>query len=250
MSGAATAEAAAERFRRDGVAVVTTGAVAAWAPTLASASSVIGDAGLRPWLYWELHNPWSRAAALIDSWALLDICQSPVICDLLAPLIGDDIVLFDSQIVPNPLLPPTEIAGWTPERRYFPLDGDGGITVRIPFGREPRRRFEYRAETVTRLDVAADQIVVHDAAIRHRSVGEGRCPPQEYVIRYFPATRRYSRDPSHPRHVALTDRYPWVNYVTMALWQVRGEDRAGNDFATGFRPRAGRWTAARQPPRA
>ncbi|MEO0996646.1 MAG: hypothetical protein AAFX58_03915 [Pseudomonadota bacterium] len=248
MSAAVSIEAAADRFRRDGVIVVPTAAAVGWSQTLDVACRALGGAGMRPWLYWELHNPWSRAAALVDSWSLLDICQSPVIGDLLAALIGDDIVLFDSQIVPNPLLPSARSADWTAERDYFPLDGDGGVTVRIPFGCEPRQRFEYRGTTVTRLDVGPGEIVIHAAAIHHRSVGTGSAAPPEYVVRYFPATRRYSRDPAHPRHVALTDRYPWVNYVTMALWQVRGEDRAGNDFATGFRARAGRWTAARPPP--
>ena len=27
----------------------------------------------------------------------------------------------------------------------------------------------------------------------------------------------------------------------MPLWLVRGEDKADNDFVTGFQPKAGRW---------
>jgi hypothetical protein len=37
-----------------------------------------------------------------------------------------------------------------------------------------------------------------------------------------------------------------INFCTRPLWLVRGEDRAGNDFVTGFAPAAPRWAGASQ----
>jgi hypothetical protein len=36
---------------------------------------------------------------------------------------------------------------------------------------------------------------------------------------------------------------PLVNYTHRPIWLVRGEDRAGSDFATGFAPLAPAWAA-------
>ena len=55
----------------------------------------------RPWHYAELHNPWSRAGAAYDSWGFLDICQSSSLVETVAALIGTDIILFDSQWLPD-----------------------------------------------------------------------------------------------------------------------------------------------------
>ena len=55
----------------------------------------------RPWHYAELHNPWSRAASVYDSWGFLDLCQSRSLLGPVAELIGEDIILFDSQWLPE-----------------------------------------------------------------------------------------------------------------------------------------------------
>ena len=68
--------------------------------------------------------------------------------------------------------------------------------------------------------------------------------PAVYAMRYFPASSRYNRDPAAPVHRALTERYPLFNYAQMPLWLVHGEDRAQNDFVTGFNVHAGFWTSA------
>src|SRR5437763_784314 len=52
------------------------------------------------------------------------------------------------------------------------------------------------------------------------------------------------RDPRAPRHRALMEDDPLLNYVHRPLWQVRGEDRAGNDFVTGFSPPVPRWAGS------
>ena len=40
------------------------------------------------------------------------------------------------------------------------------------------------------------------------------------------------------------EEQPLINYATRPLWLVRGEDRAGNDFVTGFAPPVPRWAGS------
>jgi len=199
--------------------------------------------GNRPWMYWELHNPWSRAATCVDSWALLDLCQSPALIREVAKWIGEDIVLFDSQILPNPCLDESE--AWRSDRLFFPMEDPSGLVVRLPFGHEHLAQFEYRGAHSGTLERRPGTLLIHRPAVRYRVH-----PPQnsgclEYVIRYYSADRLFERDPGHPRQMRLTERFPWVNYARMPHWLVLGEDRAGNDFVTGFHSRTGRWTSAK-----
>jgi len=208
---------------------------------------VAANGEYRPWYWWELHNPWSRAAACIDSWGLLDIAQSPKLLDGVAQVIGEDIVLFDTRIEPNPALGDANRTAWRDDKLFFPLDRDGGAVVRLPFGNVEVRIREFCCAGQGIVRVQRGQALIHAADCRYR-YAEAISPGEfEFVIRYFPSTHRYLRDPQHPRQMALMNRYPWVNYSTMPLWQVRGEDRADNDFVTGFRVRSGRWTTARPP---
>ena len=67
-----------------------------------------------------------------------------------------------------------------------------------------------------------------------------------YVIRYMPSGSRFIRDGCSPPNWIAMEEQPLVNYATRPLWLVRGEDRAGNDFVTGFSPPVPRW-AGTQP---
>jgi hypothetical protein len=65
-----------------------------------------------------------------------------------------------------------------------------------------------------------------------------------YVIRYMAATSRFDRNPRSPENLTAMEEQPLVNYATRPLWLVRGEDRAGNDFVTGFAPPVPRWAGS------
>jgi hypothetical protein len=191
---------------------------------------VLSRGALRPWDLWELHNPWSRAAPHVESWGFLDICESQELAGCVVDRIGPDVILFDSLIVPNPALP----AGSVRECEgalFYPVEPMGGVAVRIPFGEGSAGR----------------GVVLEDPACRGGPDLAASTGAHEYVVRYFPATSRYVRDPLHPKQQRLAESLPWINYCTMPLWLVAGQDRAGNDFATGFNPRPGRWTRARSP---
>ncbi|RME62516.1 MAG: hypothetical protein D6782_12040 [Alphaproteobacteria bacterium] len=163
------------------------------------------DVTPRPWHWRALHNPWSRAAALFDAWGFLDLCSDAALLQPVRTAIGDDIILFDSFWLPDPW-----DEGGNGDALFFPVAPLAGVTLLCDFA-------------------------------AGAAAGPG---PTAFGARYFPATARYLRDPAHPAHMALMERLPWVNYAAMPLWLVAGEDRAGNDFVTGFNPRAAFWSEA------
>lgn len=233
-----------ERFRREGFCVASIADAASWSAKLEQQreSIMASGTGNRPWVFWELHNPWSRASVNVDSWGLLDLCQSPAMIECLSDLMGEDIVLFDSQITPNPPFPGSARDEWRDDEHFFPLDRSGGVVVRLPCGSNDTRTFATRAAAPAQYSIG--QIVIHRAGLVYR-LGIFGPHEFEFVVRYFPATHRYIRDPAHPKQVLLTERYPWINYAKMPLWLVSGEDRADNDYVTGFHTKTGRWTTAR-----
>jgi len=218
----------------------------AWASLLERQHAAILRSGLdnRPWMFWELHNPWSRAATCVDSWALLDICQSPPLLREVAERIGSDIVLFDSQIVPNPCLPTPCRTAWQSDVQFFPMQEPAGLVVRIAFGSTRPPSFQYEGRLSGSLQHRLGAVVMHEHDLAYRTVATKNSAACEYVIRYFPSSHLFERDPSHPMQMRLTEHYPWINYARMPHWLVCGEDRAGNDFATGFHTRTGRWSLA------
>ena len=234
------------RFRYD---VIDTAEASAWAAILEEQRLAIERSGQsnRPWMYWELHNPWSRSAAVVDSWALLDICQSAALLGLLAGRIGEDIVLFDSQIMPIPALGQPDVPGWTSDTDFFPLEGatgDQGIVVRIPFGSPHAHSIEHVGHPSARVEYGPGQLLLHSTDFEYRRREDRPVNQWEYVIRYYSATRHYDRDPAHAKQFRLMERYPWVNYSKMPHWLVSGKDRADNDFVTGFLTKPGHWSAA------
>ncbi|MCY4155258.1 MAG: hypothetical protein OXF58_08040 [Gammaproteobacteria bacterium] len=200
----------------------------------------------RPWQLWELHNPWSRAAQLADSWQFLDLCQSAALLECITPFIGKDIILFDSQFSPDLYAAGKPAAAWQNDRLRCPVIPLRALIVRIPVpGRiDASVTFSYKTEQYGEqaLDYTGDTVICHNAELDYRIEGPVQ-QPYEYVIRYFPATSRYLRDPTATIHRQLTERYPLLNYAKMPLWLVQGEDQADNDFVTGFQPKAGRWVA-------
>ena len=198
----------------------------------------------RPWHYWELHNPWSRSALVTDSWGFLDLCESKELTAILTPLAGPDLILYDSQFSPDLAERGHSSPLWTSDGERCPVDPLAGIVVRIPLASEEERGISYSSEngeattsTGETLQILPGHLVCHDIRLRYQK----QSPYDEYVIRYFPATSRYIRELTAPIHLQLTESFPLLNYARMPLWLVCGEDRANNDFVTGFNPKAARW---------
>jgi hypothetical protein len=175
-----------------------------------------------------IHNPWGHASVLADAWRFLDLCEDPAIVDRVAQRIGPDIVLWDSELH-------LEAASYRRfvederEGRYWPATPLAGAVVLVA----PDRG----AASVSCLELAS----IADAAWPALDPGAPL-----YVIRYMPATSHFAREPHAPANWIAMEEQPLVNYATRPLWLVRGEDRAGNDFITGFSPAVPRW-AGHQP---
>ena len=171
-----------------------------------------------------IHNPFGRAAALCDPWKFLDVCESPEMLDPVAALIGPDLVLWDSELY-------LDAGTWEHARpcegRYWPADPLAGLVADI--------------------SLATAQVVLAD--VRRAGSMPAAASGAHYVIRYMPATSLYSRDPRFPANRIAMEERPLVNYLNQPLWLVRGEDRAGSDFATGFAPVAPGWAADQTFPR-
>ena len=211
----------------------------------------------RPWHYAELHNPWSHAGASYDSWGFLDLCQSAFLLETVASLMGPEIILFDSQWLPDPWQSSETGSALECDAHRFAVDARRGLTVLVCFGGkgETATYFDHRAaadppapagslEQVSLL-LEPGTVLAVDLQLLHRvRTRPEAAAPTVYAVRYFPATSRYNRDPSAPLHRNLTERYPLLNYARMPLWLVRGDDKAGNDFVTGFNSRAGYWSNA------
>jgi hypothetical protein len=164
------------------------------------------------------HNPFGRAQRLLDAWRCLELCESAELLDAVAALAGPDLVLWDSELY-------LDAAGWREARRiegrYWPADPLAGVVV----------------------DVALGDGTVSLAAVERAHEAPAPAPGAHYVIRYMPATSRYNRDPQFGPSRLLMEERPLVNYTHRPIWLVRGEDRAGSDFATGFAPLAPAWAA-------
>lgn len=166
-----------------------------------------------------IHNPFGRAAALCNPWKFLDVCESPEMLDPVAALIGPDLVLWDSELY-------LDAGTWDDARRYegryWPADPLAGLIADVSLATAP--------------------VVLAD--VHRASRMPAAAPGAHYVVRYMPATSLYNRDPRFPANRIAMEERPLVNYLNQPLWLVRGEDRAGSDFATGFAPVAPGWVAA------
>lgn len=198
-----------------------------------------------------VHNPWGTAGDLVDSWAVLAWCQEQRLLDAVQESLGPDLILWDSELVPlGPGRSP--FPDWEDERLWCPVTPPEGVTLRIG------------------LEAGSADASVHLRSTDGAAAGDGtamplapghsllqamttayRCPPAdtavtgwELWIRYMPAHCHFNRSPAHPGNRQVAMRWPLINYTRRPLWLVRGEDRGGNDFVTGFNRPVGQWTEA------
>lgn len=169
------------------------------------------------------HNPWGVAAAWIDAWLLLDICQHPCVLDGVQARLGPDLILWDSQVH----LCASDYRRFVAEDRegrYGPVDPAAGVVALVQSDAGPwvlARDGRSEAGVDVWAELAMDEPL--------------------YVIRYMPASSRFVRDPAFGPNWLTMEEQPLVNYTRRPLWLVRGSDRAANDFVTGFNPAVPRW---------
>lgn len=168
-----------------------------------------------------IHNPWGHSSVLTDAWCFLDLCEDPGILDRVERLIGRDIVLWDTELYLDAATYRRFVEDGR-EGRYWPAAPLAGAVVLVAPG---------AAQPLSCLSLASIA---------------GSLPALEpgnplFVIRYMPGASRFVRDASATANWIAMEEQPLVNYTTRPLWMMRGEDRAGNDFVTGFSPTVPRW---------
>jgi hypothetical protein len=82
---------------------------------------------------------------------------------------------------------------------------------------------------------------VHLLDIRDTFVPPPNANDPLLVVRYFPSSSNFVRDPRYPANWLAMEEQVLLNYTTRALWLVAGQDRAGNDFVTGFSEQIPSW---------
>lgn len=168
-----------------------------------------------------LHNPWGFSAGLADPWSFLAFCEHPATVREAGALIGDDVVLWDSQLYRRAEDYAVFVSDGR-EGRYWPADPcRGAVVVLAP-------------ETGVVRALAVPGLASADLA--------GFAPETPlYVVRYMSARSLFRRDEAYGPNRLAAEEQILVNYTTRPLWIVSGEDRAGNNFVTGFMPALPRW---------
>lgn len=169
-----------------------------------------------------IHNPFGRAGGLVDAWAFLDLAESAVLCDALEPVLGPDILLWDSELF-------LSRGAWLAERaregRYWPF----GTPV-----------------TGALVEVVLDS---GECQVTPLELVPQVAPPTgetTYVLRYASAAARFLREGSAAPNRACALERPLVNYANRPLWLVRGENVAGNSLAKGYTSLSPHWAAVIQ----
>lgn len=176
----------------------------------------------RPERLSDIHNPWGHAATLTNAWAFLDLCESAMVLDHVTGVIGRDVILWDSQLYLS-AADYTSFVAQRREGRYWPVSPLAGAIALVSFASR-----------------AGLHVVDLGALAATDLAGIDQTAPL-YAIRYMPATSRFIREPRHAANWTAMEEQPLINYTSRPLWLVLGEDRAGNDFVTGFASNAPRW---------
>ncbi|MBB4303472.1 hypothetical protein GGD81_002515 [Rhodobium orientis] len=211
------------------------------------------------------HNPWGQSARMIGNYDFLSFCGFSEILDMVAQVIGPDIILWGSMLFAKP---PKEgkAVPWHQDGQYWPISPLATCTVRIAIdgssvengcmryipGSHRKKTLERHAvadrddyaikQEMEEIDeaqardvvLAPGQISLHDVytvhGSNHNRSGTRRA---DYAIRYMPATSLYDRSPDHPATAYAMKVSPTMNYPLRPIWLMRGTDRAGNDFSVG-----------------
>jgi len=195
--------------------------------------------------------------------AFLDFAHDPAILDMVEQLIGPDLVLWGCQVFCKRAGDGLEIP-WHQDGRYWPIRPLATCTVWVALdwsvpengcmrfipGSHSGKVYAHRRDS--RPDLALDlvleegevdrgaardvvlepgQMSLHDVYLVHGSA-PNRSPRRRagLALRYMPATSLFDRGIGG---TSTTSRGLVVDFSKRPLWLVRGEDRAGNDFAIG-----------------
>lgn len=178
----------------------------------------------KPWseLLCGVHNPFGRHACVSDAWAFLDVAESDAVLDPVEAVLGPDLVLWDSEILSD------ASALLDDEARWWPVEPLTGTLVVIALADGAMLLVDIKRLAALRAEVPLPAGPL-------------------YAVRYMPATSHYLRDDRAPQNLHGAEVRVLVNRAKNPIWLVRGADRAGNDFATGFSLPAAQWAGSGSP---
>ena len=224
--------------------------------------------GVRPEKLVSAHVEGDNGEGVRGDARFLALARDPRIVELVAGVLGDDIVLWGCHVFCKPPGDGYETP-WHQDGHYWPIRPLANCTVWvaleestaangclrvIPRSHAQRRLHEHLHEArddltlnqrlaagsfdegaAVDIELAAGQMSLHDVYMIHgaRANTSGR-RRTGVALRYMPATSVFERDlkPAHGKTGVPVD------FARRPLWLVRGVDRSGrNDFTVGHAPR-------------
>jgi ectoine hydroxylase-related dioxygenase (phytanoyl-CoA dioxygenase family) len=220
--------------------------------------------GVRPEKLVSAHIEGDNGEGVRGSRAFLDLARDPEIVELVAGVLGEDVILWGCHVFCKPAVEGYETP-WHQDGHYWPirplatctawvalepsLKENGCLRV-IPRSHAARRLHQHLHEERTDLtlnqrlaevderdavdiELEPGEMSLHDVYMIHgaRANTSGR-RRTGVALRYMPATSIFERD---LRPVDGKSGVP-VDFARRPLWLVKGVDRSGrNDFSIGHR---------------
>jgi ectoine hydroxylase-related dioxygenase (phytanoyl-CoA dioxygenase family) len=219
---------------------------------------------IRPERLVSAHIEGKNSEGVRGSSAFLDLARDEAILDMVADVIGPDIILWGCQIFCKPGGDGMEVP-WHQDGQYWPIRPLGTCTAWValdpstvengclrvipgshrgkvlhPHLTEDRTDLvltqraadgTFDEKTAADIELEPGQMSLHDVYMIHGSA-PNRSPKRRagVAIRYMPATSHFDRD-----LIATTAKSGYtVDFARRPLWLLRGQDRTGrNDFRIG-----------------
>lgn len=219
---------------------------------------------IRPERLVSAHIEGRNTEGVHGSRAFLELAEDEAILDMVADLIGPDIILWGCQIFCKPGGDGMEVP-WHQDGQYWPIrpiatctawvaldpsTAENGCLRVIPGSHRGKilhphltedrkdlvltqRAADGTFDEATSVDIELEpgQMSLHDVHMIHGSA-PNRSPKRRagVAIRYMPATSHFDRG-----LIATTDKSGYtVDFARRPLWLLRGQDRTGkNDFTIG-----------------
>lgn len=222
--------------------------------------------GVRPEKLVSAHIEGDNGEGVRGSAAFLDLARDPDIVDLVAGVIGDDVILWGCHVFCKPAGVGYETP-WHQDGHYWPIrplatctawvalepsTRENGCLRVIPRSHAERRLYPHLNEdrsdltlnlraqpgsfdeaTAVDIELQPGQLSLHDVHLVHgAAANRSRQRRTGVALRYMPATSVFRRDLDP---VSGQSGVP-VNFARRPLWLLRGTDRSGaNDFEVGHR---------------
>ncbi len=220
--------------------------------------------GVRPEKLVGAHIEGKNDEGVRGSAAFLELAREPALLDMVANVIGDDIILWGCHIFCKPGRTGFETP-WHQDGHYWPIRPLATCTLWVALDPSTRENACLRvipgshregllhkhlredrddivlsdrtaddafdAQTAVDLELAPGEMSMHDVFMIHGADANTSSQRRAGVaIRYMPATSVFERN-LNP--LEGKSGIP-VNFATRPLWLLRGEDRTGrNDFTVG-----------------